>query len=334
MTTATPPALFSVSSGAALELRGVTKRFGTHTALQDLTFSVPRGSRTGIIGRSGAGKSTLVRLLSGLDTPDSGELHLGGENLLTLTPAQRRARQARTGLVFQHFNLLAQRTAAQNVALPLEFTGVPRARRLALARESLAQVGLTDLADRYPAQLSGGQKQRVGIARALVTGPDLLLADEATSALDPETSAGILKLLTQLQQERDLTLIIVTHQMEVIRSSVTHVAVLDHGRLVESGETGQVLSDPQHATTRALLGAHLPQVQLAAGETLQQVTLPALDAAALGRLADLGGRVVEAQTSVTGGREQVLAWVAVPQQLDADELRARLRRQPERAVSA
>ena len=114
---------------AALELRGITKRFGAHTALEDFTLSVPRGSRTGIIGRSGAGKSTLVRLLSGLDTPDSGELYLGGENLLTLSPAQRRQRQARTGLVFQHFNLLAQRTAVQNVALPLEFAGVPRARR-------------------------------------------------------------------------------------------------------------------------------------------------------------------------------------------------------------
>ncbi|MFC6618782.1 hypothetical protein [Deinococcus radiophilus] len=142
-----------------------------------------------------------------------------------------------------------------------------------------------------------------------MTGPDLLLADEATSALDPETSAGILKLLTQLQQERDLTLVIVTHQMEVIRSSVTHVAVLDHGRLVESGETGQVLSDPQHATTRALLGAHLPQVQLAEGETLQQVTLPALYAAALGRLADLGaGSWRPRPASLVGGSRCWPGW--------------------------
>lgn len=296
----------------ALELRGITKRFGDHTALEDFSLSVPRGSRTGIIGRSGAGKSTLVRLLSGLDVPDSGELRLGGENLLALTGAQRRARQARTGLVFQHFNLLAQRTAAQNVALPLEFAGVPKAKREALARETLAQVGLGHLGDRYPAQLSGGQKQRVGIARALVTGPELLLADEATSALDPETSASILALLTQIQQERDLTLIIVTHQMEVVRSATTHVAVLDHGRLVESGETGRVLANPQHETTRALLGAHQPAVNLRAGETLQQVVLPALDAAALSQLAALGGRVVEAQSTLLGGHEQVLAWVVLP----------------------
>lgn len=312
------------AGGPALELRGITKRFGDHTALDDFTLSVPRGSRAGIIGRSGAGKSTLVRLLSGLDTPDSGELRLGGENLLALSPAQRRARQARTGLVFQHFNLLAQRTAVQNVALPLEFAGVPKARREALAREGLAQVGLADLGGRYPAQLSGGQKQRVGIARALVTNPELLLADEATSALDPETSASILSLLTRIQQERDLTLIIVTHQMEVVRSSTTHVAVLDQGRLVESGETGQVLARPQHATTRALLGAHQPQVQLSADEALQQLTLPALDAAVLSRLAALGGRVVEAQPTVIGGRQQVLAWLAVPAQFSVAELYAQL----------
>ncbi|ADY27155.1 Phosphonate-transporting ATPase (plasmid) [Deinococcus proteolyticus MRP] len=329
MTVATP---FTSSSAptapakpsAALELRGITKRFGAHTALEDFTLSVPRGSRTGIIGRSGAGKSTLVRLLSGLDTPDSGELYLGGENLLTLSPAQRRQRQARTGLVFQHFNLLAQRTAVQNVALPLEFAGVPRARREALAREGLAQVGLEGFGDRYPAQLSGGQKQRVGIARALVTNPELLLADEATSALDPETSASILNLLTRIQQERDLTLIIVTHQMEVVRSATTHVAVLDHGRLVESGETGRVLASPQHITTRALLGAHQPQVALAPGESLRQLTLPALDAAALAQLAALGGRVVEAQPTVIGGREQVLVWLAAPEQLSLHDLYSQL----------
>ncbi|MDO4264259.1 MAG: methionine ABC transporter ATP-binding protein [Deinococcus sp.] len=333
MTTATPLAhtasVPAQSSGAALELRGITKRFGAAAALEDFTLSVPRGSRTGIIGRSGAGKSTLVRLLSGLDTPDSGELYLGGENLLALGPAQRRQRQARTGLVFQHFNLLAQRTAVQNVALPLEFAGVPQVKREAQARDALAQVGLSGFEGRYPAQLSGGQKQRVGIARALVTGPELLLADEATSALDPETSASILNLLTQIQQERDLTLIIVTHQMEVVRSATTHVAVLDHGRLVESGETGHVLASPQHATTRALLGAHQPQVELAPGEALHQLTLPALDAAVLSRLAALGGRVVEAQPTVIGGRQQVLTWAAVPALLSLSDLRWQLLTRPE-----
>ncbi len=164
-------------------------------ALSDLTLDVPRGSRIGIIGiigPSGAGKSTLVRLISGLERPDTGKLLVRGE---ALTPTALGARQNRTGLVFQHFNLLAQRTALRNVTLTLELRGVPRARRDALAREQLRLIGLDGLADRYPAQLSGGQKQRFGIARALVTDPDLLLADEATSALDPETSAGILNLL-------------------------------------------------------------------------------------------------------------------------------------------
>ena len=306
MTTATPLPPY------ALQLRHLTKHFGAHAALQDFSLDIPRGSRMGIIGRSGAGKSTLVRILSGLEQPDSGEVLMSGQNLLTLPARERRAQLSRTGLVFQHFNLLAQRTALQNVALPLEFAGVPRAEREAKAREALAQVGLGDLGGRYPAQLSGGQKQRVGIARALVTNPELLLADEATSALDPETSASILALLTQIQQERDLTLIIVTHQMEVVRSSTTHVAVLDSGQLAESGETAQVLADPQHPTTRALLGAHQPAAALQSGETLEQVVLPALDAATLGRLAALGCRLIEAQPVNVGGHEGLLAWLALP----------------------
>ncbi|MFC6592441.1 methionine ABC transporter ATP-binding protein [Deinococcus lacus] len=309
----------SLPASSALELRGITKYFGGYPALSDLTLSVPRGSRTGIIGRSGAGKSTLVRLLSGLETPDSGELYRNGENLLALSPAQARARQRRTGLVFQHFNLLSQRTALHNVALPLELAGVSAKKREALAHEALTQVGLGELVGRYPAQLSGGQKQRVGIARALVTGPDLLLADEATSALDPETSASILELLIRLQRERDLTLVIVTHQMEVIRSVATHVAVLDQGHLAESGETKQLLAQPRHAVTRALLGA-APQVHLAAGQVLRQVTLPALDAAVLARLAALGGSVVEAHQ----GRGQTACWLAVPESVSLADLWAQM----------
>ncbi len=274
-------------------------------ALDDLTLRVPRGSRMGIIGRSGAGKSTLVRLLSGLDTPDAGELRVRGE---VLGPATRAAHQARTGLVFQQFNLLAQRTVLRNVTLPLELRGVPRARRDALAREQLGLVGLGDYAGRYPAQLSGGQKQRVGIARALVTAPDLLLADEATSALDPETSAGILQLLLELQRERDLTLVIVTHQLEVVRAVTTHVAVLEGGQLVESGETAAVLRDPQHTATRALLDAHRPQVTLAPGETLRRVTLPDLTAGTLAALARSGARLVQAEPHPQG----VDVWLAAP----------------------
>ena len=274
-------------------------------ALNGLTLRVPRGSRMGIIGRSGAGKSTLVRLLSGLDTPDAGELRVRGE---VLGPATRAAHQARTGLVFQQFNLLAQRTVLRNVTLPLEVRGVPRARRDALAREHLDLVGLGEYAGRYPAQLSGGQKQRVGIARALVTAPDLLLADEATSALDPETSAGILSLLLDLQRERDLTLVIVTHQLEVVRAVTTHVAVLDGGQLVETGETATVLRAPQHAATRALLDAHRPRVPLAPDETLRRVTLPDLNPDTLAALARTGARIVQAEPHPQG----LDVWIAAP----------------------
>ena len=297
----------TIPSPLALDFRQVRKTYPGQPApaLRDLSFSVPRGSRTGIIGRSGAGKSTLVRLISGLETPDAGELFVQGQNLATLTKAQRRERQARTGLVFQHFNLLAQRTVLDNVTLPLELLRVSRAQREARARELLAQVGLAEFAGRYPAQLSGGQKQRVGIARALATDPDLLLADEATSALDPETSAGILELLTRIQRERDLTLVIVTHQMEVVRAATTHVAVLDGGQLVEVGETRQLLAHPQHQATRALLDAHRPEVELQAGEVLRHVNLNDLNPATLATLASLGARIVQAEAHPQG----VDAWL-------------------------
>ncbi|MBB5233624.1 ATP-binding cassette domain-containing protein [Deinococcus budaensis] len=319
--TASPAPIFSPP---ALAFEAVSKTYPGQPApaLRELTLTVPRGSRTGIIGRSGAGKSTLVRLVSGLDTPDAGRVRVQGQDLAALGAPERRARQARTGLVFQQFNLLAQRTALGNVTLPLELAGVPRVRREARARDLLAQVGLADLAGRYPAQLSGGQKQRVGIARALALDPDLLLADEATSALDPETSAGILALLTELQRERDLTLVVVTHQLEVVRAACTHVAVLDAGQLVESGETRPVLAAPGHPVTRALLEAHRPQVTLAPGETLRRVTLPGLDASTLGALAALGARLVQAEPHPQG----VDAWLTLP--ASTPDLTASLARRP------
>lgn len=287
-------------------------------ALQDLNLSVPRGSRLGIIGRSGAGKSTLVRLLSGLERPDSGRLLIHGQDPNCLSSAERRERQARTGLVFQHFNLLAQRTVLGNVTLPLELRGVPRAQREKKALELLEKVGLSAFARRYPAQLSGGQKQRVGIARALITGPDLLLADEATSALDPETSASILSLLTEVQRAQDLTLVIVTHQMEVVRAVTTHVAVLNNGQLVESGLTAQVLSRPQHSVTRALLEAHRPAITPAAGQALRLVTVSDLGARTLEQLSRLKASVVQAEAHPLG----IDAWLLLPDTVSEAELSA------------
>ncbi len=305
---------------AALTFEHLSKTYPNQAqpALNNLNLSVPRGSRLGIIGRSGAGKSTLVRLISGLEQPESGRLLIDGENPAQLSAAQRRNRQARTGLVFQHFNLLLQRTVLGNVTLPLELQGVPRAERERRALALLDKVGLAPYAKRYPAQLSGGQKQRVGIARALVTNPTLLLADEATSALDPETSASILQLLTDLQRERDLTLVIVTHQMEVVRAATTHVAVLDSGHLVETGDTRQVIASPQHPVTRALLEAHRPAVTPGNGQMLRLVTLANLGAQTLSTLARLQASVVQAQAHPLG----VDAWLLLPNTVSEAELGA------------
>lgn len=312
----TPSQDIPPQAALTFEHLGKTYPGQTHPALDNLNLSVPKGSRLGIIGRSGAGKSTLVRLISGLEHPGTGRLLIHGQDPAALNAQQRRERQSRTGLVFQHFNLLAQRSVLGNVTLPLELCGVPRAEREKRALELLDKVGLAHLARRYPAQLSGGQKQRVGIARALVTGPDLLLADEATSALDPETSASILNLLTDLQRERDLTLVIVTHQMEVVRAATTHIAVLDGGQLVESGATRQVLANPQHAVTRALLEAHRPEVVVGAGQQLRRLTLGDLGAQTLAALGRLQASVVQAEAHPLG----VDAWLLLPDHVSEAEL--------------
>lgn len=293
----------------ALVFNHVTKLYSGASvpALRELNLSVPRGSRMGIIGRSGAGKSTLVRLMSGLEVPDAGEVLLHGQSLSRLTASERRERQSRIGLVFQHFNLLAQRTALGNVMLPLELAGVPLQQRRDRAQILLEQVGLSQWANRYPAQLSGGQKQRVGIARALATNPDLLLADEATSALDPETSASILELLIRLQQERDLTLVIVTHQLEVVRAATTHIAVLESGELIETGSTQQVLSAPQHPVTKALLEAHQPRSVLSSNEELRRIEATQLSSDLLQEIIRVGGRIVQVQPQPTG----VEVWIAI-----------------------
>ena len=238
-----------------IALDAVSKRFSDGTAALDgVTLAVPRGAVFGVIGRSGAGKSTLLRLLNGLERPTSGRVAVDGVDLATLDAAGLRALRRRIGMIFQSFGLLANRTVAGNVALPLELAGVARAERGARVAELLARVGLADKADAYPARLSGGQRQRVGIARALATRPDVLLCDEATSALDPETTRSVLALLGDLNRELGLTIVLITHEMSVVRAVCSHVAVLDRGRLVDSGPLAEVL-DGDHSTTRALLGA-------------------------------------------------------------------------------
>jgi len=246
-----------------IELQGIVQTYagpqGPVQALRGIDLSVPRGQIFGVIGRSGAGKSSLVRTINLLNRPVAGTVRVDGRELTALDPTALRAARRDIGMVFQHFNLLSSRTVFDNVALPLEIEGLRRAEISARVEPLLELVGLRDLRDRYPAQISGGQKQRVGIARALASRPQVLLSDEATSALDPETTRAILALLREVQRELGLTVVLITHQMQVIKQIANQVAVIDAGRIVEQGNTLEVFSRPQHATTRSLLDDVVPQ---------------------------------------------------------------------------
>jgi len=240
-----------------IRLEGVKRRFrspgGERTALDNVDLTVASGEVFGVVGRSGAGKSTLVRTINLLERPDAGRVWVGDQDLTALRPADLRAARRRIGMIFQHFNLLHSRTIRDNIALPLVLEGRSRAEIAARVDDLMARVGLTEHAKKHPAQLSGGQKQRVGIARALACEPDILLCDEATSALDPETTEDILSLLDQLNRDLKLTLVIITHEMEVVRRVCDKVAVMEAGRIVESGPTGDVFLNPQTSATRSLL---------------------------------------------------------------------------------
>ncbi len=242
----------------AISFQGVTRRYPQKggsdvVALQDITLAVPQGAVTGIIGRSGAGKSTLLRMVNGLERPSAGQVVVNGRDVGAASDGALRGIRREVGMIFQHFNLLASRTVAENIALPLEIAGEDGARIAPRVAELIERVGLTAQRDRYPAELSGGQKQRVGIARALATGPRVLLSDEATSALDPDTTRQVLELLLGINRELGLTILLITHEMAVVRDICTHVAVIEAGRIVEAGETYAVFSRPQHPTTRSFL---------------------------------------------------------------------------------
>jgi D-methionine transport system ATP-binding protein len=247
-------------ANSMVAFEGVSKRFAAGrtsaevVALDNIDLIVPRGSVTGIIGRSGAGKSTLIRLVNGLEKPSSGRVLVDGVDVAGLDEKSLRSVRRSIGMIFQHFNLLSSRTAFDNIALPLEIAGVDKQSIEKRVTPLLDLVGLCDKRDRYPAELSGGQKQRIGIARALATEPKLLLSDEATSALDPETTRSILALLKQINKELGLTVLLITHEMEVVKTIADHVAVIDGGRIVEQGPTFDIFTGHVHETTRALLG--------------------------------------------------------------------------------
>lgn len=226
---------------------------GDVRALDDVSLAVPAGAIFGIIGRSGAGKSSLLRTVNRLEEPTSGRVLVDGEAIAGLGTAGLVALRRRIGMIFQHFNLLSAKTVRQNVALPLTVAGVGRAEVARRVAEALRLVGLEDKAETYPSRLSGGQKQRVGIARALVSDPEILLCDEATSALDPETTLSILNLLRDINRRLGLTVILITHEMSVIREICTDVVVLEGGRVAEAGPVWRVFGAPEHPATRALL---------------------------------------------------------------------------------
>ena len=231
-------------------------------ALEDVSFGIAEGDFLGIIGPNGAGKSTLLRMVNGLERPTSGRVLVGAHDVGTARGRALRDIRRDVGMIFQHFNLLASRTVAGNIAMPLEIAGVAKSEITARVAELVERVGLSQQANRYPAELSGGQKQRVGIARALATKPKVLLSDEATSALDPETTQTVLSLLKDINRDLGLTVLLITHEMAVVRDIASHVAVIDGGRIVEHGPTHDVFIAPKHATTRSFLsgvtGVKLP----------------------------------------------------------------------------
>ena len=223
-------------------------------ALDDVSIEIRPGEIFGIIGRSGAGKSTLVRCINLLNRPSEGTVTVDGKNLTELSEDELRESRRSIGMIFQHFNLLSSRTVYDNVALPLELVGTPKNVIREKVEPLLKLVGLTEHAHKYPSQLSGGQKQRVGIARALTNDPKVLLSDEATSALDPASTASVLHLLRTINAETGVTIIVITHSMQVVEDICKDVAVLVSGNVVEQGSVAEVFANPQHEVTRQLLG--------------------------------------------------------------------------------
>ncbi|NLY79325.1 MAG: methionine ABC transporter ATP-binding protein [Lysinibacillus sp.] len=237
-----------------IEIKNVSKIFKTKTgeltAVNQVSLTIDKGEIFGIIGYSGAGKSTLIRLLNGLEKPTSGSVIVNGLEISSIKGKELRQARQKIGMIFQHFNLLWSRTVAENIAFPLEIAGVPKQEREKRVNELIELVGLGGRGDAYPSQLSGGQKQRVGIARALANNPEVLLCDEATSALDPETTDSILELLLDINKRLGLTIVLITHEMHVIRKICHRVAVMEAGRVVEQGDVLEVFRNPQADITK------------------------------------------------------------------------------------
>ncbi len=242
---------------ALIELKHLTKTFKGKTqtveALKDINLSINKGDIYGIIGMSGAGKSTLVRCINFLERPTSGQVVIDGKDLAALPPKELRKLRQEVSMIFQHFNLLSQRDVRGNIAFAMEIAGMKKADIDKRIDELLEIVGLTDRQHNYPSQLSGGQKQRVAIARALATNPKIILCDEATSALDPQTTASILALLKEINRTMGITVVIITHEMTVVESICSHVAIIDEGLLAETGTVEEVFAHPKSPAAKKLI---------------------------------------------------------------------------------
>jgi D-methionine transport system ATP-binding protein len=283
-----------MGGGCLIELRNVSKTFITDhkiQALKDVNLHIPKGEIFGIIGQSGAGKSTLIRCVNGLEKPDTGEVIVDGVNMCKLNPVDLREARKRIGMIFQHFNLLASRTVAGNIAYPLEIAGVKRSAIKERVDELLHLVGLEDKANAYPRQLSGGQKQRVGIARALANRPQVLLCDEATSALDPETTKSVLHLLADINHKMGLTIVLITHEMAVIQEICDQVAVLDNGTIEEIGSVIEILARPRTDAAKRMVQG-LISIQIPP-ELLERPKQSLTESCVLLKLKFIGSRVHE-----------------------------------------
>ena len=281
-----------------IQLQNIHKEFGsqketTFHALRGVNLSIRKGSVFGIIGRSGAGKSTLVRTINLLEPPTSGRVLVGGVDMTTLSPAELRVARRKIGMIFQGFNLLESRSVAGNVAFPLELEGKSGREIDARVDELLDLVGLSGKKHDYPAQLSGGQKQRVGIARALAADPQILLCDEATSALDPQTTREVLELLREINKKLKLTVVLITHEMSVIKEICEEVAVLDGGEVAESGTVFQVFTMPASPVTRSLVAGVMNREIPAHFAALDFLKDPEGDCSLLLRLSFLGDTAAE-----------------------------------------
>jgi ABC-type metal ion transport system, ATPase component len=244
-----------------ITIQGLSKTFNTADgkvyALRNINLEIEEGDIFGVIGFSGAGKSTLIRCLNRLEEPDSGTIRIGGEEITGMNNQRLREARKRIGMIFQHFNLFDSKTVFENIAFPLEVAGLSRQKIRERVEQLLELVELTGKVNAYPCQLSGGQKQRVGIARALANNPAVLLSDEATSALDPKTTYSILELLRNINQKFNLTIVLITHEMDVLRRICNHVAVIEDGEITEMGSVKDLFTNPQTDTTRLFVQSDL-----------------------------------------------------------------------------